>query len=97
MTQEKKPLDKAEYQERFDNLKKGIYTSSLDYKLIENLQNHLAELTAFQDTPDLPQEIREDLSKFFWELHTLIKQILNFQKELVITPKDEQQKLVRVK
>ena len=97
MTQEKPPIDQTKYQELFDNLKKGVYAKSFDYKLIENLQAHLAEITAFQDTPNLPQDIRDNLETFFWELHDITKRILDFQKKLIIIPDDDKPKLVRVK
>lgn len=97
MTEEKKPTTLMMYQELFDNLKKGIYTSTFDYHLIENLQQHLAEITAFQDNADLPQEIREEVSNLFWGLHVITKQILDFQKNLIIIPGEEKPKLTRVK
>ena len=97
MSEDQAPNGTAKHQELFDNLKIAIFDSSFNYKLLENLKLHLADLIEFHSTPDLSEDMQKEAEELTHLLAQLTKFFLDFQKRLMVTPLEEKPQLTRIK
>ncbi len=97
MAENRHSEDEKKHRELFENLKIAIFDSSFNYKLLENLQQHIADLIEFQSIPDLPNDMQNEADSLTKLLAQLTKSILDFQKRLIVIPLEEGPNLTVVK